>query len=121
MLLDLIIDAPDLPEAACLDVGGEVFFPGVGRPDLAAQAKAICAGCPERVACLDYALKHPQLGIWGGLNEVERARLAHKRNAVETCRNGHPKTPEDTSARGRCLVCQRAAWRRHYDRTKESA
>ena len=120
MLLELIIDTPDLPDAACLDIGGEVFFPGVGRTDLDAQAKAICAGCLERAACLEYALKHPQLGIWGGLNEVERARFARKQ-AVKTCRNGHPKTPDNTTPSGSCRACAQAAWRRHYDRTKESA
>jgi WhiB family transcriptional regulator, redox-sensing transcriptional regulator len=41
-----------------------------------ARAKAICARCPVRVDCLDYALriKEPH-GVWGGLNEQERRAL----------------------------------------------
>lgn len=122
MLLDFIFDAPDLPNAACIDIGGEVFFPGRGRPDLAAQAKAICARCPERAACLDYALQHPQLGIWGGLNEKEREhKVTPPPPTVKTCRNGHPKTPDSTTPSGSCRACAQAAWRRHYHRTKEIA
>ena len=120
-MFEITIDTPDLPDAACIDIGGEVFFPGPGRPDLTAQAKAICVGCPEREACLEYALKHPLLGVWGGLSEVERARLARKRAGIKTCRNGHPKTPDSTTPSGSCRACAQAAWRRHYERTKESA
>ena len=40
------------------------------------KAKAICASCPVRVECLEYALRiREQHGIWGGLNEMERRRL----------------------------------------------
>jgi WhiB family redox-sensing transcriptional regulator len=37
------------------------------------RAKAICATCPVRIECLDYAIeiREPH-GIWGGLNELER-------------------------------------------------
>jgi WhiB family transcriptional regulator, redox-sensing transcriptional regulator len=39
------------------------------------QAKIICASCPVRLECLDYALAHHvRYGIWGGLNEQERFR-----------------------------------------------
>ena len=87
MLLELHIDMPDMPNAACRTSNPETFFPDSSRrPDRAARAKAICVGCPERVACLEYALEQPQLGIWGGLTEVERRHLAHKRGAAETCR-----------------------------------
>jgi len=41
-----------------------------------AKAKAICAECPVRAECLDYALdiREPH-GIWGGLTEAERRLL----------------------------------------------
>jgi hypothetical protein len=43
-------------------------------------AKAVCAGCPARVECLDYALRvHEPLGIWGGLDPVERRQLQQLR------------------------------------------
>jgi WhiB family redox-sensing transcriptional regulator len=40
------------------------------------RAKRICASCPVRRDCLDYAvrIREPH-GIWGGLNEVERRQL----------------------------------------------
>jgi WhiB family redox-sensing transcriptional regulator len=40
------------------------------------RAKDICAICPVRRACLEYAMaiREPH-GIWGGLNEVERKQL----------------------------------------------
>lgn len=51
------------------------------------KAKAICARCPVRSACLDYALSRPeQYGLYGGLNEDERAserRRRMRRGAAE--------------------------------------
>jgi WhiB family redox-sensing transcriptional regulator len=44
------------------------------------RAKTICAGCPVRVDCLEYAvrIREPH-GIWGGLNELERRLLIRER------------------------------------------
>lgn len=46
------------------------------------QARALCRACPVQAACLEYSLdvQEPH-GIWGGLNELERRRLARKRVA----------------------------------------
>ncbi len=45
-----------------------------------AKAKAICARCPVREPCLEYALRtRDPHGIWGGLNELERRRLLRAR------------------------------------------
>jgi WhiB family redox-sensing transcriptional regulator len=44
------------------------------------QAKGICAECPVRMECLDFALyTRESYGIWGGLNELERRRLLARR------------------------------------------
>ena len=44
-----------------------------------AKAKAICARCEVREACLDYALgTRESHGIWGGLNEMERRALLRR-------------------------------------------
>jgi len=44
------------------------------------RAKAICADCPVRVECLEYALRSREPhGIWGGLNELERRALIRQR------------------------------------------
>ena len=48
-----------------------------------AVAKRICAVCPVRQLCLDYALETREgHGVWGGLNETER-RAILKRKALE--------------------------------------
>ena len=60
--------------AACRGADLSVFFPGRGEP--AEPARQICAGCPVRQPCLDYALSHAIThGIWGGLTERERRAL----------------------------------------------
>lgn len=45
-------------------------------------ARALCRTCPVQRECLEYSLtiSEPH-GIWGGLNELERRRLARKRAA----------------------------------------
>jgi WhiB family redox-sensing transcriptional regulator len=42
-------------------------------PPVVAEAKAICAECPVRAACIEFALTRPQErhGIWGGLTPDE--------------------------------------------------
>ena len=58
-----------------------LFFPA--RGDSTAEAKAICARCPVRNECLEYALEHHEkFGIWGGLSERERRRLRRQRMAA---------------------------------------
>jgi WhiB family redox-sensing transcriptional regulator len=64
--------------AACRGADLEVFFPGSGEP--AEPARRICAACPVRQPCLDYALSHGIVhGIWGGLTERDRRALRTRR------------------------------------------
>jgi WhiB family transcriptional regulator, redox-sensing transcriptional regulator len=45
-----------------------------------AVAKAICARCPVRRECLDYALSvQENHGVWGGMNEMERRAVLRQR------------------------------------------
>jgi WhiB family transcriptional regulator, redox-sensing transcriptional regulator len=45
-----------------------------------AVAKAICARCPVREECLEFALEtRDPHGVWGGLNEMERRALLRRR------------------------------------------
>jgi WhiB family redox-sensing transcriptional regulator len=61
-------------QAACRGADLQVFFPGRGEP--AGPARQICAECPVRQPCLDYALRHAIThGIWGGLTERDRRPL----------------------------------------------
>ena len=65
-------------DAACRDVDTAVFFPET--EDGAVAAKAVCATCPVRGACLDFALITRQDdGVWGGLDENERRRVRRRR------------------------------------------
>jgi WhiB family transcriptional regulator, redox-sensing transcriptional regulator len=46
-------------------------------------AKAMCAGCDVRPACLEYALSRPEdHGVWGGLDEDERKAERERRAQV---------------------------------------
>ena len=83
-LLQVLVDVAELKwmdDAACAEVGDDFWFPEKGTS--ATIAKRICAGCPVRSECLEYALEHdPRFGIWGGLGVRERERLARQRRAA---------------------------------------
>lgn len=70
--------------AACRHEDPELFFPistkGPGRAQTE-EAKAVCARCPVRQECLEYALAtHQEAGIWGGLTEDELRALRRARS-----------------------------------------
>ena len=51
-----------------------MFFPE--RGESAEPARQVCAACPVRQPCLDYAISNRIThGIWGGLTERERRAL----------------------------------------------
>ena len=65
--------------AACRDEDPELFFPiseiGPGARQLD-EAKAVCARCPVRTQCLDYAVDNGlDHGVFGGTTERERREL----------------------------------------------
>lgn len=65
-------------KAACRGVDPDIFYPV--SDDDAEAAKAICATCPVREACLEYALANRERdGVWGGATERERRRLIRQR------------------------------------------
>ena len=49
------------------------FFPTKGKK-MAAVARALCDACPVQAHCRSYALRHPVIGIWGGLHEEQRVQ-----------------------------------------------
>jgi WhiB family redox-sensing transcriptional regulator len=66
---------------ACATADPNLFFPA-GRGHLTARqvrtAIQICAGCPVRRECLEYAVTTREAhGIWGGTTPDERLR-AHR-------------------------------------------
>jgi WhiB family redox-sensing transcriptional regulator len=68
--------------AACQDEDPELFFPvsevGPGARQTQ-KAKAVCAGCPVRSQCLEYAQDNGlDYGIFGGTTETERRMLRRR-------------------------------------------
>jgi WhiB family redox-sensing transcriptional regulator len=67
-------------EGACIGVDPEWFFPDRGED--VRRAKAICATCPVKDECLEYALENREkFGIWGGTSERERRGMRSRRSA----------------------------------------
>ena len=65
-------------DAACRDADTAVFFPTSDAH--ADEAKAICAACPVREECLEFALETRQAeGVWGGHTPIERHRVIRRR------------------------------------------
>ncbi len=84
-----VADADEILEwqesAACRDYDNLLFFGEEGESELERQAretraKAVCATCPVREPCLEFAMETNQkYGIWGGLTDKERASLKRRR------------------------------------------
>jgi WhiB family redox-sensing transcriptional regulator len=74
-------------QAACHGQPIEWWFEGKPTDRTYRQALAICAECPVRTQCLQWALQwpvHDLHGIWGGTSQRERVRLTDQRKAP-TC------------------------------------
>ena len=69
-------------DAACLTSARDLFFPvgSAGPASIQVQeAKQVCARCPVRDACLEWALEsHVDHGVWGGLSEEERRSMKRR-------------------------------------------
>jgi WhiB family redox-sensing transcriptional regulator len=75
---------PDwIEHAACRGLDPDLFHPD--RGEAIQPAKQVCATCPVRQPCLDYALAMKiQHGVWGGLSERERRRIRAGHTAAPT-------------------------------------
>lgn len=67
---------------ACRETDAAVFFPPptferkADREAREEKAKAVCAACPVRVPCLEWALSVEEpFGVWGGHSEAERRQI----------------------------------------------
>jgi WhiB family redox-sensing transcriptional regulator len=68
-------------DGLCAETDPEAFFPEKGGSTR--DAKRVCAGCPVRSECLEYALGNDErFGIWGGLSERERRRVRLQRRGI---------------------------------------
>ena len=72
-------------QGACRDLPSEMFFHpegerGNARRQRIETAKDVCAACPVLHACREHALTiREPYGIWGGMDEGERQRVAARR------------------------------------------
>lgn len=65
----------------------QLWFPtnDEGQAAAAQEARNICAGCPVRDPCLEYAVANrEQHGIWGGTTERERRKIRKQRRRQGT-------------------------------------
>ncbi len=67
-----------MARGSCADKAPSMFFPsdGVGVE----VARRVCADCPVKEPCLEYALVNRiDHGVWGGCSERERRRIQRRR------------------------------------------
>lgn len=72
------MDTQWMAHGLCRELAPSAFFPndGVGVD----AARRICATCPVREPCLEYALvERIDHGVWGGASERERRRILKRR------------------------------------------
>jgi WhiB family redox-sensing transcriptional regulator len=67
-------------DALCAEIGGDEWYPEKGGTTRA--AKRICAKCPVREECLEWALQNQErFGVWGGKSERERRAMTPREAA----------------------------------------
>jgi WhiB family redox-sensing transcriptional regulator len=78
---------PWMSRGLCIGAATAYFFPKYDSPTSTAEAKKICALCPVRVECLEWALEHDEEGVWGGTSDADRRLLTRKksRTSCPTC------------------------------------
>lgn len=78
----LFDELPDLPGALCKGVThADVFFPSgsdMNYQYAVAQARSLCAACPEQMPCLTWALANNADGVWAGTTTKERRDLRRR-------------------------------------------
>lgn len=82
---------PGVPQPRPLPVRGRVSWMDLAEclgsriefvsdsADEAAAAQQVCARCPVRSDCLEYAVRWQVRGVWGGLTEQQRRAMAAAR------------------------------------------
>jgi WhiB family transcriptional regulator, redox-sensing transcriptional regulator len=76
-----------MKDALCAEADPDLFFPPDEEEtteeamERVRLAKQICAQCPVRAECLDYAMDNEErIGVWGGMAESGRKTLRGIRN-----------------------------------------
>ena len=76
------MDTAWMADGKCRELPPETFFPtdGVGVE----IARRVCANCPVKEPCLEYALLHRiEHGVWGGHSERSRRRILRARRDLQ--------------------------------------
>jgi WhiB family redox-sensing transcriptional regulator len=75
LLPPILEERPWVVFAVCREADAGVFFDETHE----VEAKTLCAGCPVREECLEYALDTREpYGVWGGYGPKERRRLLRR-------------------------------------------
>ncbi len=73
----------------CATTDPEIFFPEKGAKGqslyIVNAARRICNTCPYKEPCLEWAVVHDEMGIWGGTTQKERR--VHRRKLKVTKSN----------------------------------
>jgi WhiB family transcriptional regulator, redox-sensing transcriptional regulator len=76
------MDSTWMAEGKCREHPPQTFFPSDGMG--VEVARRICADCPVKQPCLDYALDNRiEHGVWGGTSERGRRRITRARGGSE--------------------------------------
>ena len=72
------MDTEWMRQGNCREAPPSLFFPSDGAGVDA--ARQLCATCPVKEPCLEYALRNKiDHGVWGGTSERERRRILRQR------------------------------------------
>ena len=64
----------------CCGMDPNIFYPVRGGTNQHSDpARAICATCPVKGECLEYAIHNEFVGIWGGTSEKQRRQIRRDR------------------------------------------
>lgn len=91
-------------DAACRQLPADWFHPD--RGESTGEARAVCAACPVRPDCLEWAITNGEhFGVWGGTSERERRRIRRRLAAGDPVPELEPDwTPTDSRGRPPMLV-----------------
>jgi hypothetical protein len=112
-----------LPERAAITpceapgIDPDIWFPEPTNKRAIAQAVELCAACPVRAACLEYALDNNiGFGVWGGLTANRRSKLPRR----HPCRYCQEPCPTRRAYCGdACHTAARLSIRKRYERGRK--
>ena len=93
---ELHLLVPDLTDAACSGMDGDMFYDDLvvsesakeygmytsTAPKQHAMLRRVCANCPVKIECAEFAIKHERFGFWGGLTAMERHSIRSMKNIL---------------------------------------